>query len=384
MRGLYETVTDLLVTAMLSSAFWVVIAILLVCVIAVITYRECKLRALSRMEYIRSFSQDGVFEGEFFELRETAHNTTLFPLFFVKLEFFVPGGLTVDDIVCKSHTKVASLFHVPPYASATKTHTFRADKRGHYQLVNTSVTYRKNEFTFSHTFDIYVFPSHDNVNVDIATDLYHAGNSIANRKYLEDPFFLSDIRPYHYGDPMRAINFKASARSFRGGTVQLMSNSYDSSRNFDSMIFLDPYSRSEHGKAVDEEALLETGLSCACRLLTETVKNGGRVGFASNCAVGAKVGVNIPCGVGEAHTRSILEAMAQMRVYSNRDFSLAHMLMESASGLARGTDIYLITPYIDTATSETIHKLEKIGQSVYVIPITERSEQIETDRQILA
>ncbi len=380
MQKLYAATANILVEVISSAAFAVFTVALLVCLLLLFLYRKAKLSALEKMEYIRSLSSNGVFEGEILELRETVHNTTLFPLFFVKMEFFVPGGFTVDDIVCKSHTKVTSLFHVPPYASATKTHIFRADKRGHYQLVNTSVTYRKNEFTFSHAFDIYVYPSHDNINLDLSTDLYRVGNSIANRKYIEDPFFLADIRPYHYGDPMRAINFKASARAFRGGTAQLMSNSYDTSRNFDTMIFLDPYSRSEHGKTVDEEAILETGLCYACKLLMETVKSGGRVGFASNSAVGAKIGINISCGIGEAHTRAILENMAQMRVYSNRDFSLANMLMESASRLARGTDIYIVTPYIDTSTSEVIRKLERMGQSVYVIPLTERGENREADK----
>jgi len=381
---MYEAIANVLVAIISSVTFAVFAAVLIVCVCTVLIYRKAKLRALRKMEYIRSFSSNGVFEGDELELRETVHNTTLCPLFFVKMEFFVPGGFTVDGIVCKSHTKVSSLFHVPPYASATKTHTFRADKRGHYQLVNTSVTYRKNEFTFSHAFDIYVYPNHKNIKVDVDTDIYRVGNSIANKKQVEDPFFLSDIRPYHYGDPMRAINFKASARAFRGGSIHLMSNSYDTSRNFDSMIFLDPYSRSKHGRTVDEEAILEIGLCYCCKLLMETVKNGGRVGFASNCTVGARIGVSIACNIGEAHTRTILKSMAQMSVYSNRDFSLSHMLMESASQHARGTDIYIVTPYIDTATSEVIRKLEKMGQSVYVIPITERGESGEDRQQILA
>jgi uncharacterized protein (DUF58 family) len=384
MQKLILAIVDLLVTLLLSVTFQILFVIAVIIVILVLIYRACKLRALERMEYIRSFSSGGVFEGEYFELKETIRNTTLCPLFFVRMEFFVPTGFTVDDIVCKTHTKVTSLFHVPPFASATQTHTFRADKRGHYQLINSSIIYRKNEFTFSHPFDIYVYPNHNDISVDTATDLYHAGNSIAGRKYLEDPFFLSDIRPYQYGDPMRAINFKASARSFSGGAVHLMSNSYDTSRNFDSMIFLDPYLRSEHGRAVDDAALLELGLSCACKLLMETVKNSGRVGFASNCAVGSKIGVNIHCDVGEAHTRAILECMAQMSAYASRDFSLSHMLLESASRLERGTDIYLITPHIDAGTSEAIHKLERMGQNVYVIPISERRDEREANKEILA
>ena len=173
---------------------------------------------------------------------------------------------------------------------------------------------------------------------------------------------------------MRAINFKASVRSFSGGIRQLMSNSYDSSRNFDSMIFLDLYARSEHGKAVDDEALLENGLSFACRLLLEVVKNGGSVGFASNCSVDSRSFINIQCGASDAHTEEILKCFAEMSVYSTRNYSIDSLIMRTASQLPRGTDIYLIAPQIDTKTAQTIRTLERMGRNVQIIPLTERRD----------
>ena len=348
-----------------SLWFWIAILVAGLVWLLVSFYRRAKLRALDQVVYSRHVSTDGIFVEETLELIETIRNPSWFPLFWVRVEFFVPGGLTVDGIECKNHTKVTSVFHIPPYATVQKTHTVKADKREHYRLFTSFIRYRTTEYTFDSPIDFYAYPNQYDADAGFAPDIYHAGETVAARKYIEDPFFLSGIRAYRPGDPMRAINFKASARGFSGGVRQLMSNDYDSSRNYNSMILLDLTAYPD--TAIGEEEQIEVGLRYACYLFSEALKNGGNVGFAANCASGNARYLYVPCGSGTLHTKSILEQFSEISINEKRDYSVNVILQTIAPELARGTDIYLITPFVNDKMAELLHSLRRVGRNVEVI-----------------
>ena len=342
--------------------------IILLVVASVITYRRLKERALGKMQYSRAVDTDGIFVGETLTMTEIVRNPSWFPLFSVKMEFYLPAGLTVDDKECREYSKLTSVFFLPPHATVTRKHTLRADKRGHYTSQTASTFYRDCEYSFEQPLSFYAYPSSIASGDCYDPDVFRAGNAISNRKYVEDPFFLSNIRAYRLGDPMRSINFKASARSFSGGMRRLMCNSYDSSRTHDTMIFLDLNSYAE--APTDAREQLENSLHIAVFLLCEAIKYGGRVGFATNCESGASRYIHIPCGVGESHVRLILETLAELDLYARRDCSMSSLLSQFAFSLPVGTDLYLIAPYADSKTTDILHVLEYHGRSAQLISPT--------------
>ena len=262
MSAILSIILDVVLDILTSPWFWITLGIIVLFLILRSIYRKLKTWALGYLRYSRAFSSDGIFVGESLELIEKVENHSWFPLFSVQIEFFVPAGITVDELVCREYTKVTSFCFVPPFSTVQKKHTITANKRDHYKLNTASVVYRSNEFIFSDQLDFYAYPNCDGATLTLNTDLYHAGNAISDRKYIEDPFFISGIRPYRAGDPMRSINFKASLRSFSGGVRQLVSNNYDSSRNYDSMIFLDLTTYPEN--SLRAEYQLELGLKYTC------------------------------------------------------------------------------------------------------------------------
>lgn len=348
-----------------SPWFWIALLVGGICWLLVSLYHRAKLHALDQIIYNRHFSTDGIFVGETLELIETIRNPGWFPLFRVRVEFFMPAGLTVDEIECKKHTKVTSIFHIPPYATVQKSHTVRADKREHFRMYTSYINYRSTEYTFDSPIHFYAYPNQYDADASFAPDIFHAGESVASRKYIEDPFFLSGIRAYRPGDPMRAINFKASARGFSGGMRQLMSNDYDSSRNYNSMILLDLTAYSE--APMDAEEQIEFGLRYACYLFCEALRNGGNVGFAANCATGNDRYIHVPCSSGTMHTKLILEQFAEISINAKRDYSVNVILQTIVPELSRGTDIYLITPHVDDKMAGLLHSLRRIGRNVEVI-----------------
>ncbi len=348
--------------------FLVVFAAAVLAVLVVIGYRKAKTAALSSLEYNREFTSDGIFVGETLELIETVCNPGWLPLFSVKMEFYVPAGITVDGFECREYTKLTSIFNLPPFSTVQKKHTVRADKRGRFSLTDASFTYRKNNYVFDIPLRFYGYPDYFKAVADMPDYICQTGTTVASRKYIEDPFFLSGLREYRFGDPMKSINFKASSKYFSGGIRKMMCNSYDSSRNYDTMIFLDLNTYAEvqfHGGD-----LLETGLKYACFLFCETLKNGGRVGFSSNSADGSQKFFFLPCESGEVHTKRILERFAVLDSYAKRDYSMAALLRLYAPNLRTETDIYLITPYVDENTAETLSLLESAGRNVNVITLS--------------
>lgn len=370
MTKFLSSLSNFFVYLLFASWFWWCLAVAVGILILVLGYRALKLWALGKLQYDRSFSADGIFVGETIDLTENVKNSVWFPLLSVQVEFFVPSGVTIDGLKCTEYTKVTSIFSIPPFSSVSKKHTVIADRRDHYRLNTASILYRKNEFLFSDALDFYAYPDVYHTKLLLPSELYESGNALAEKKQIEDLFFFSGIRPYQKGDPMRAINFKASVRSFGGGLRQLLCNQYDSSRNCDSMVFLNLSSSSE--SALKEEETMEIGLRYACFLFREALKHAGRYGFAANCSRGSFQYISIPCGSGELHTKQVLEAFSEITWYARRDYSMNAIFQKILPTLSPSTDIFLITLDVDDELAKSIHYAETMGYSVGIIPLEGR------------
>lgn len=361
---------EFLLDVFLSPWFWGALGVLCVGGVILWAYRKLKQWALTQMRYSRAFSTDGIFVGETIEMTETVRNSVWFPLFSISVEFFVPAGLTVDGLKCSEMTKVTSLFWIPPYSTVSKKHVIVADRRDHYVLNTATVTYRKCDFEFSDALDFYAYPNIYNMGIEISPKLNDTADTVAKKKYIEDPFFISGISPYYPGVPLRSVNFKVSARFFSGGIRQLMCNHYDSSQNLDSMILLDVGSYAQ--SRLHDEERVELGLRYACFLFCEAIKHGANVGFSSNCAQGSSQYVHVACGSGEQHVKRILEAFAEITWYSKRDYSVTALLQRILPTLDRMTDLFLITVNVDDELAKVISKAEQFGYAIHVILLETR------------
>jgi uncharacterized protein (DUF58 family) len=89
----------------------------------------------------------------------------------------------------------------------------------------------------------------------------------------EDPFAFRGIREYTMTDPMKTINWKASAKA--GG---LMVNTFDSTLTERVMIYLD---LQDEG-IIRHERLIEEGISVAASVAEKLIARGMEVGLAVN------------------------------------------------------------------------------------------------------
>jgi uncharacterized protein (DUF58 family) len=342
-------------------------------------YLRLKSRALEQVEYSRSFSSEGVFCGGEIQMTEEIHNPTWFPLLFVEVSFFAPDGLCFDGVERQGYQRLRSVFQLPPYSKAVRVHSVRGLRRDRYHMEAAQIVWRDNAYEFAVPLSLSVYPASFEAPLDILPESQRLGDRLAANRYVEDPYFTSGLREYRRGDPMRSIHFKASARTFSGGRLQLMSRRCDSSRNFDAMVLLDltPYPE-VCSTLAHNRALTENGLRIACYLLRETVRNGGRFGFAANIE-SLKYSVNnpfifIPCATGNLHMKDVLETFAAIPVYRTaRDYSFPALLQAHRDLIPRDMDVYLLSAGVDHGQSRLMREMERAGNTVTLvkIPVTE-------------
>lgn len=101
-----------------------------------------------------------------------------------------------------------------------------------------------------------------------------SGTNQCARRLYEDPFAFRGIRAYTNQDPMKTINWKATAKS-----GQMMVNTYDSTQMERVMLYLDV---ADTG-ILKQERLLEESISVAATLAQKLMGKGMEVGLAVNC-----------------------------------------------------------------------------------------------------
>jgi uncharacterized protein (DUF58 family) len=229
-----------------------------------------------------AFGQPYVYAGECASIKEKIENHKRMPVSPLEVRFRIRKGIQFQDT---DNTSVSDFVYKRDiYAllgrqRITRTLQMECQKRGLYAIEDVSMvtysllhedTYRKNIDTDE---SIYVYAKRTNVD-----DVLRAGENLmgaqeSDKKYLEDPFAFASIRDYTMQDPMKNINWKASAK-----TGDLMVNTFTSMKNEKMMIYLDV----EDNGVLKKEHLVEDSISVAATLFQKLMSKGMEVGIAIN------------------------------------------------------------------------------------------------------
>ena len=152
-------------------------------------------------------------------------------------------------------------------------------KRGYYKVEEADITafsllYRKRySQALTTNAAIYVYPAQVNVSETMTVCERMLGIMQCSRHLYEDPFTFRGIREYTTSDPMKTINWKASART--GG---LMVNTFDSVMTQKVMLYLDV----EDGGILKQEELVEESIALAASLIRKCMRQGMEAGLLTN------------------------------------------------------------------------------------------------------
>ena len=229
-----------------------------------------------------NFLQNYAYAGEQAQMTEQIENHKRLMLPVLEVAFHMDKRLSFHD--CEN-TNVSDfvykrdIFALLGNQRVTRTLTLDCTKRGYYRIDESYLTsfsmLHKRRFSMECPADteLYVYAARTDVSdILIACERLMGSIQCAKRLY-EDPFAFSSIREYTVTDPMKTINWKASAR-----TGDLMVNTYESTLTEKVMIYLDV----EDSGILKYEYLVEESVSIASSLTQRLIARGMEVGICVN------------------------------------------------------------------------------------------------------
>lgn len=228
------------------------------------------------------FETDAVYAGQETKLYEVIENRKRMPVPVLEVGFHTRKELDFADV---ENTNVSDylykrdVFSVLGRQKITREISVKCTKRGRYLASDADITthtllYRKHYSKEVGTeAEIYVYPKMTDVSEIVTVCEHMLGTLQCARRLYEDPFAFRTIRSYTTDDPMKSINWKASAR-----TGSLMVNTFDSVQSQKAMIFLDV----EDTGILKYEDLVEESIALAATVMRRLIRQNIEVGFVFN------------------------------------------------------------------------------------------------------
>lgn len=233
------------------------------------------------------FETDALYAGEETKLYEVIENRGAMPVSVLEVGFHTRKELDLagaDNTNVSDYIYKRDIFAVLGRQKITREIPLKCTRRGHYEireaeLATHSLLYRKRlGKELESNAAIYVYPRMANVSDIMPLCERMLGTLQCAKRLYEDPFAFRTIRDYTTDDPMKAINWKASAK-----TGTLMVNTFDSALSQKAMLFLDV----EDSGILKYQDLVEESISIAASLARRLLRRGIEVGFCFNGSTAA-------------------------------------------------------------------------------------------------
>lgn len=347
---------------------WLLVSALIVIVLQAMIYRKWGQRGLS---YSRQFQDKSCYAGDETELIEVIANRKLLPIPWLRVESMILSGLhfgrqvNLDMSSGQFYQNHKSLFSLMPFMKIIRSHRVVCAKRGYYRLSSAAMSVgdllglEAGTHTLATEAELYVYPQLLELSdLPIASHSYQ-GEVTVRRWIVDDPFLVSGVREYRYGDALNRVNWKATARS---GRLQVQQHDYTADPRL--VILVNVEVTEKMWAAVTEPELVERGLSVAATLAHEAVARGIPVGFGFNgwAAGSEKEPVHIDPEGGGEHLTYLMETMARLVLECTQP--IAVFLENEVNRAATHTDYVLISPYVSEPMRRLLEDLEDNGNSV--------------------
>lgn len=314
-----------------------------------------------------SFADPHVETGERSVISEVVENAKFLPLPIFHVKFSTSRHFIFDD---RENSTVTDAFHrndafsVMGNERITRKLSFRADKRGYYNISNVNIL-TKDFFmtrTFAKTIDsnawIYVFPKKLKLPEEraVLSSLY--GDILVKRSLSEDPYSFRGLREYQSGDTMKHVNWKASARA-----DQLMVNLYE----YAAMLKVQVLLNLEANIMLREDYMEELAISAASTIAQKLLEKGVPVGLKSNgidVISGQPVGAMY--GATRSHAATVDMALARIGKKSGIE-SFLNLVDEAGKTLDKNTTLIVVSPYFKEDLTTRLDNLKKRGMDVHML-----------------
>lgn len=315
--------------------------------------------AFLRFKYTQDINKRSIVKGEEVEYSFSIHNEDPFLYPYIKVNF--QGNETV--FFKQFHSKNFSLL---PFRRKTFTFKLKGKYRGEYAVGIKSfefedflglvkLTYHPMESKI-----VKVTPRIVNLdNLNIMTDYSSESHSVQN-SLSEDTSSISDVRKYVYGDSLKKIHWKLTAKM-----NELLVKNYESTSNANSVLILDLKRQGDNPEknAVIEDKLIE----CAVAVVYYCLRNWIPINL-----VYYKDGFVDLEAKNAFQFESIYEVLS--KVSFDQDIELKDILKIYVMNNMKKTDIMLFTSNLNYELYDEIFKTKLSGYDISLIYVSSDSE----------
>ena len=250
------------------------IFLILLAIMAAVELFIYRIHALDDLSLDVHFSTDLAQYGEVIEVVEIAKNNKRLPLPFLLLKFEAPVSLLFLDMTNTTRSDYLyreDMLTMKSFSSHTRRIKARCMKRGYYSFTRVNITtsdillIEKLAKEFDRSSNITILP--EIVDSDELCNLMSITFSdvLRRRTLLTDPFALSGIREYQIWDPMKTINWTATARC---GDFMVNQNVSTAMQQVTILLNLEFYNRQK------SDSLLEKSISLAYSYMIRLCESG--------------------------------------------------------------------------------------------------------------
>ena len=329
---------------------------------------------LDRLNYDRVVPENRAFPGERLSLTLRLANDKLLPVPWVEVRDPVPEGIFPEEKhQAPAHTGYVNLIrstHLAWYERTTWPLEFKAPARGYYRLGPARLSsgdifgfypVEKQEERFD---SFIVYPKLYTLPEMGLPPERPFGELKGRERIFEDPARIAGVRDYHPGDPLRRIDWKATAR-----TQALQSKVYEPSSTLHMLV------------ALNVNTMASSWLGYLPPLLEELLSVTGsvaRYGFDAGYAIGLVANgsymdsdrpMRVPVGRRNDQLMRVLEALAVIGPLTM--VSLETVIDREAQRFPFGATLVCVTSRMDPPLAASLRRVREAGHTVTVLSLAE-------------
>jgi len=329
--------------------------------------------ALKRIEYRRHLSAKRAFLGEELLLELEIANRKLLPLPWIEIDDEMPEEITfLKGKTSQSH-KVArvhltSLLSLGWYHRLIRRYPICCQQRGYFTFGPARIRsgdlfgFSKQETAISDIDRLIVFPRIVPLEQLDIPSKQPLGDILTKRYIFQDPILTMGVRDYHYGDSLKRIHWKTTAR-----LGKLQTKVYEPTTSVDMGIFLDTRTVKPPGWGIVPQRL-ELAIMAAASIANHAMAAGYRVGlYANQRRQTTGELVRIPPSQHGEQMVNILEALAQ--IHWTESMPMARFISLESRNLPWGSTLVLITAIPTETILATLLRMKRAGRRVALVII---------------
>lgn len=352
------------------------------------------------VRYKRELSEKRALFGEEITFSLSIENAKLLPLPWLEIEEVVPRtmifrGRNLRVNMSRDSVVLESLFSLRWYERVTRRYSVYCNARGVHAFGPTTLRsgdvfgFQSREQALANRQYLLVYPMVVPITRFGLPARHPFGDYKAPRRVLEDPSRVVGVRDYMYGDDLRRVHWKATARA-----MQMQSKLYQPTTTYTLVIFLNVGMQLDVYYGIHPE-IQELTICVAASVASWALDQGLAVGlFANTTMYMPEVGMTLPNTQGESaenaanvesivadqlkrrrihlppssneeQRRRLLETLARIQAYFGSP--IEDLVRAERSRLPAGATVVMVTSAISDPLLDALARVRQSGHAVTIL-----------------